>query len=316
MDWTKKNVLVTGGSGFLGSRIVSLLQSKNTKRIFVPRSKEFDLRERDNCIKVLKDIDVVFHMAGITGGIGFTKAHPGSVFYDNLIMSTILMEEARKANVEKFIDTGTVCAYPKFTKVPFKEEDLWAGYPEETNASYGFSKKMQIVQSQAYREEYGFNSIVLVLTNLYGPGDKFDPKVSHVIPALIMKMYKAKIDKMKEIELWGDGTPSRDFIHVKDAARAFILAAEYYNKPDPVNIGGGFEISIKELAHTIMNIMNLDLKIKWNKDKPNGQPRRMLDITKAEKEFGFRPEIKLEDGLRETITWFINEVENKRLLLN
>ena len=313
MDWNTKNVLVTGGNGLLGSNIVSLLKLKKPKKILVPSSKDFDLREKESCKKVVKDIDIVFHIAGITGGIGFTKKHPGSVFYDNLIMSTNLMEEARIAKVEKFINTGTVCAYPKFTNVPFKEEDLWKGYPEETNASYGLSKKMQIVQSQAYREEYGFNSIVLILTNLYGPGDNFHPQNSHVIPALIMKMYKAQINNFNEIELWGDGLPSRDFIHVKDAARAFVFAAELYNKPEPVNIGGGQEISIKELADLIMDIMELNLKIKWDSTKPKGQPRRVLDISKAQKELGFTPEIKIKDGLQETVNWFLNQVEQNRI---
>lgn len=310
LDWKSKNVLVTGGRGFLGSRIVSLLKPKVNK-IIVPESRDYDLREKECCKKVVKNADIVFHVAGVTGGIGFIKKHPGSVFYDNLMMGTNLIEESRKAHVEKFISTGTVCSYPKFTPVPFKEEQLWNGYPEETNASYGLSKKMQIVQSMSYHEEYNFNSIVLVLTNMYGPEDNFDLETSHVIPAIITKIYEAKLNHQKEIILWGDGTPSRDFIHVDDAARAFVLAAERYNKPNPVNIGGGFEITINELAKKIMTLMNVELDIKWNSNKPNGQPRRVLDITKAQKEFGFKPEINFEEGLKDTIKWFLSNVFNK-----
>jgi len=315
LDWTKKKILVTGSNGFLGSRIVSLLKSKSCKKLVLPTSSEFDLRDKEHCRKVLEDIDVVFHIAGIAGGINFTKQHPASVFYDNLMMGTNIMEEARLANVEKFITPGTVCSYPKFTSVPFREEDLWNGYPEETNASYGLSKKMQIVQSQAYRQEYGFNSIVLILTNVYGPGDNFDPNTSNVIPSLIRKMYKAKMNKESEIELWGDGSPSRDFIHVQDAAETFVLAAEKYDKSDTVNIGGGIEITISELAKLIMKKMKLDLIINWNTNIPNGQPKRKLDISKAKNEFGFYPKIKFEDGIDQTIDWFIKQVEEKKIIL-
>jgi GDP-L-fucose synthase len=304
MNLQGKRILLTGAGGFLGSHIESILITKDPKEIRVPDSKNCDLRIKENCVEVVKDIDVVFHIAGVTGGIGFTKKHPGSVFYDNLMMGTNIMEESRKANVEKFISTGTVCSYPKFSPIPFNEVDIWNGYPEETNASYGLSKKMQIVQSQAYREEYGFNSVVLVVTNLYGSGDNFDLNTSHVIPSLIAKIFNAKKENKTEIELWGDGTPTRDFIHVRDAAQAFVLAVEKYDKSDPVNIGGGFEISIQDLAHKILNLMNVQLKIKWNSTYPNGQPHRSLDISKAFHEFGFKPKVQFEDGLKEMIDIF------------
>ena len=305
MDIKGKRVLITGSKGFLGSHITSILSSKDPVELRTPYSKNCDLRIKENCAEVVKDIDIVFHIAGVTGGIGFTKKHPGSVFYDNIMMGTNMIEESRKANVKKFISTGTVCSYPKFSPIPFKEVDIWNGYPEETNASYGLSKKMQIVQSQAYREEYGFNSVVLVVTNLYGPGDNFDPSTSHVIPSLITKIYNAQKEGKTEIELWGDGTPSRDFIHVNDAARAFVLAAEKYDKSVPINIGGGFEISIKDLANKILKIMNAKLTIKWNSNFPNGQPRRFLDTSKAFEEFGFKPEIEFDDGLRQTISKYL-----------
>lgn len=311
MDLKGKRVLLTGSSGFLGSHMLTLLKTKYPAEIFTPDSKQYDLRIRENCANVVKDIDIVFHIAGVTGGIGFTKKHPGSVFYDNLMMGTNLIEESRKANVKKFVNVGTVCSYPKFTPAPFNEENIWNGYPEETNASYGLSKKMQIVQSQAYREEYGFNSIVLVLTNLYGPGDTFNLETSHVIPSLIMKIHNASLESNRELELWGDGSPSRDFIHVRDAARAFVMAGEKYDKPEPVNVGGGFEISIKDLATLIMDVMGINLKIKWNSSYPNGQPRRLLDIKKAEKEFGFTPQIQFREGLEETIDWYLKQKNSK-----
>jgi GDP-L-fucose synthase len=311
MNLKGKRILLTGSSGFLGSHMLTLLETRDPAEILTPDSKQHDLRIKENCTDVVKDIDIVFHIAGVTGGIGFTKKHPGSVFYDNLIMNTNLLEEARKANVKKFVNVGTVCSYPKFSPAPFNEDNIWNGYPEETNASYGLSKKMQIVQSQAYREEYNFNSITLVLTNLYGPRDTFDLELSHVIPSLIMKIHNASKENKNQLELWGDGTPSRDFIHVRDAARAFVLAGEKYDKPDPVNIGGGFEISIKDLASIIMEIMGVYLKINWNSNHPNGQPRRLLDITKAEIEFGFKPQISFRDGLEETIQWYLENQNSK-----
>lgn len=305
MDLRNKKILVTGGSGFLGSRIVKFLKEKGVKDILIPRSKTCDLRIAENCSKITKDVDIVFHAAGNVGGIGYNKEYPASVFFDNIMMDTLMMEESRKNNVKKFIAIGTVCSYPKFAAVPFSEEAIWEGYPEETNASYGLSKKMMIVQSEAYKQEYDFKSVVLVQTNLYGPEDNFDPNTSHVIPALIKKIFDAKISGKSEIELWGDGSPSRDFLYVDDAAQAAILAAEKYEKSEPINIGSGEEITIKELVGLIKKLMNADnLIIKWNTQKPNGQPRRCLSIEKARNEIGFSPKISIEEGLRRTIKWF------------
>ena len=305
MELTEKKIVVTGGSGFLGSRIVKILQEKGIKDVIVPRSDTCDLRKVENCSRITKDANIVFHAAGNVGGIGYNKEHPASVFFDNIMMDTLMMEESRKNRVEKFIAIGTVCSYPKFAPVPFSEEHIWDGYPEETNASYGLSKKMMLVQSDAYRQEYNFKSIVLVQTNLYGPEDNFDPSTSHVIPALIKKIYDAKVSRQSEIELWGDGSPSRDFLYVDDAARAAILAAEKYEKSDPINIGSGKEITIKELAELIKKLMNAEnITIKWNIQKPGGQPRRCLNIEKAKKEIGFTPIINIEKGLRRTIEWF------------
>jgi GDP-L-fucose synthase len=305
VDLKGKRILITGSNGFLGSHLASILSTKDPEEIRTPSSKNCDLRIKENCANAVKDMDIVFHIAGVTGGIGFTKKHPGSVFYDNIMMGTNMLEESRKENIKKIISTGTVCSYPKFSPIPFNEVDIWNGYPEETNASYGLSKKMQIVQSQAYREEYGFNSVVLVVTNLYGPGDNFDLNTSHVIPSLITKISNAKKENKTEIELWGDGTPTRDFIHVEDAARAFVLAAEKYDKSIPINIGGGFEISIKDLADKILDIMDVKITIKWNTGYPNGQPRRVLDNSKAFHEFGFKPKIPFDDGLKEIINTFL-----------
>ncbi len=305
MELTGKKIVVTGGTGFLGSRIVKFLQEKGIKDIIVPRSDTCDLRKVENCSRITKDVNIVFHAAGNVGGIGYNKEHPASVFFDNIMMDTLMMEESRKNRVEKFIAIGTVCSYPKFAPVPFSEEHIWDGYPEETNASYGLSKKMMLVQSDAYRQEYNFKSIVLVQTNLYGPEDNFDPSISHVIPALIKKIYDAKVSRQSEIELWGDGSPSRDFLYVDDAARAAILAAEKYEKSDPINIGSGKEITIKELAELIKKLMNVEnITIKWNIQKPGGQPRRCLNIEKAKKEIGFTPIINIEEGLRRTIEWY------------
>ena len=307
MELKDKKIVVTGGSGFLGSRIVKLLQEKGITDIIVPRSDICDLRKVENCSKITKGVNIVFHAAGNVGGIGYNKEHPASVFFDNIMMDTLMMEESRKNGVEKFIAIGTVCSYPKFAPVPFSEEQIWNGYPEETNASYGLSKKMMMVQSEAYRQEYNFKSIVLLQTNLYGPEDNFDPNTSHVIPALIKKIHDAKISKKSEIELWGDGSPSRDFLYVDDAARAAILAAEKYEKSDPINIGSGKEITIKELVELLKKLMNAEnLIIKWNTQKPNGQPRRCLNIERARREMGFAPIVSMEDGLRQTIEWFEN----------
>jgi len=305
MELTGKKILVTGGSGFLGSRIVKFLQEKGVKDIIVPRSDSCDLRIVKNCAKITKDVGIVFHAAGNSGGIGYNKEHPASVFFDNIMMDTLMMEESRKNGVKKFIAIGTVCSYPKFAAVPFSEEKIWEGYPEETNASYGLSKKMMIVQSEAYKQEYNFKSMILIQTNLYGPEDDFDPNTSQVIPALIKKIHDAKNSNLSEIELWGDGSPSRDFLYVDDAAQAAILAAERYEKSEPINIGSGREITIKELVELIKKIMNADnLIIKWNTQKPNGQPRRCLSIEKAKKEIGFTPKISMEEGLKRTIEWY------------
>ena len=307
MELVGKKILVTGGSGFLGSKIVKLLEKKGVENIIIPRSSSCDLRIAENCAEITKNVDIVFHVAGNVGGIGYNKEHPGSVFFDNIMMDTLMMEESRKNKVKKFIAIGTVCSYPKFATVPFLEEEIWNGYPEETNASYGLSKKMMIVQADAYQQEYNFKSIILVQTNLYGPEDNFNPNTSHVIPALIKKIYDAKILGKTEIELWGDGSPSRDFVYVDDAAQAAILAAERYEKNEPINIGSGKEITIKELVKLIKNLMNADnLTIKWNNLKPNGQPRRCLNIEKAKKELGFIPKISIEEGLRRTIELFEN----------
>ncbi|SHO42823.1 GDP-L-fucose synthase [Nitrosotalea sinensis] len=304
MNLIGKKIVVTGGSGFLGSQIVKMLQEKGISDIIVPRSIDCDLRIPENCSKITKGADIVFHTAGNVGGIGYNKEHPASVFYDNIMMDTLMIEESRKNKVEKFIAIGTVCSYPKFVDVPFSEEQIWSGYPEETNASYGLSKKMMLVQSESYRQEYNFNSIVLVQTNLYGPGDNFDPNTSHVIPALIKKIHDAKNSNISEIEIWGDGTPSRDFLYVDDAARAAILAAERYEKSEPINIGSGNEVTIKELAEILIKLMNVKSQVVWNKQKPNGQPRRCLSIEKARREIGFEPQVRLEEGLKRTIEWY------------
>ena len=304
MNLNGKKIVVTGGSGFLGSVIVKMLEEKGIIDITIPRSSTCDLRIAENCAIITKGTDIVFHVAGNIGGIGYNKQYPGSVFYDNIMMDILMMEESRKNNVEKFIAIGTVCSYPKFCDVPFSEEKIWNGYPEETNAYYGLAKKMLIVQSDAYRQQYNFKSIVLVPTNLYGPGDNFNPNTSNVIPSLIKKTRDAKTFKYSEIELWGDGSPSRDFLYVDDAARAAILAAEKYDKSEPINIGSGREITINELVELIIKLMNADLKIRWNTQKPNGQPRRCLNIDKAKKEIGFVPSVSIEDGLRKTIEWY------------
>ena len=310
MELTGKKIVVTGGSGFLGSRIVKFLQEKGVKDIIVPRSDTCDLRKVENCSRITKNVNIVFHAAGNVGGIGYNKDHPASVFFDNIMMDTLMMEESRKNGVEKFIAIGTVCSYPKFAVVPFSEEQIWDGYPEETNASYGLSKKMMIVQSDAYRQEYNFKSMTLLQTNLYGPEDNFDPNTSHVIPALIKKIHDAKISGKSEIELWGDGSPSRDFLYVDDAARAAILAAERYEKSDPINIGSSKEITIKELIELIKKLMSAEnITIKWNIEKPGGQPRRCLNIEKAKKEIGFTPIVNIEEGLRKTIEWYESKQE-------
>jgi len=307
MDWESKNILVTGGNGFLGSRLVKMLKEKNPKKITIPDSKKHDLRNVDNCKSVLEDIDVVFHLAAKVGGIGLNQSKPGELFYDNLMMGVNLMEEARKNKIEKFISLGTICSYPKFTPIPFKEDSIWDGYPEETNAPYGLAKKMLLVQSQAYRQQYNFESITLFPTNLFGQNDNFDEDSSHVIPAIIKKVLNAIQNKHDSISLWGDGTPTRDFLYVDDAAFGILLAAEKYSDPEPLNLGSGIEISIKDLATLIIKLMNANLKISWDVNKPNGQPKRCVSIEKAKNKIGFQPKVSLEDGLKLTIDSFINK---------
>ncbi len=310
--WKNKRVLLTGGAGFLGSHLVEKLEESGCQRIFVPRSKDYNLVEMEAIKRVYQDSrpDVVMHLAARVGGIGANRANPGRFFYDNLMMGVQMMEQGRQFGVEKFVALGTVCAYPKFVPVPFREEDLWNGYPEETNAPYGLAKKMLLVQSQAYRQQYGFNSIFLLLVNLYGPGDSFDPQFSHVIPALIKKCFDAIGNEEDEIIVWGDGTPTREFLYVEDAAEATLLASERYNKSEPVNIGAGFEISIKDLVRLIARLSGFQGRIIWDKAKPNGQPRRRLDTAKAEKEFGFKARTSFQEGLKKTIEWY-RQVKNK-----
>jgi len=304
MNWEEKNVLVTGGNGFLGSRLIEMLKLHNPKSIFSPSSNEFDLRSKENCQHVTENIDIVFHLAAHVGGIGLNKEKPGELFYDNILMGTFLLDEARKNGVEKFVTLGTMCSYPRNTSQPIKEEYLWDGYPEHVTASYGLAKKMQIVQSLAYKEQYDFDSITVFVTNLYGPFDHFDVNSGHVIPSIISKITNAKKLGHTFVELWGDGTPSRDFLYCDDAAKGLILAAEKYDKTEPLNLGSGEETTIKNLVEIIMKSMDTNLEIHWNKKMPNGQPRRCVSFEKALQEIGFEPKISLEEGIKKTIEWF------------
>ncbi|MBI2063885.1 MAG: GDP-L-fucose synthase [Candidatus Yanofskybacteria bacterium] len=306
MGLRNKKILVTGGTGFVGSFVVKKLLERGVPKnnILVPRSRNCDLRKWENCQKVVRGRDVVIHLAAKVGGIGLNRAKPGELFYDNIIMGAQLMEAARQAKVKKFVAVGTVCAYPKFTPMPFKEENLWDGYPEETNAPYGLAKKMLLVQAQAYRQQYGFNAVYLLPVNLYGPGDNFDPAHSHVIPALIRKVYEAKKKNQKSIEVWGTGKATREFLYVEDAAEGIILATERYDKPDPVNLGSGMEISIKDLVKLICQLSGYKGKVIWDKTKPDGQPRRMLDVSRAKKEFGFKAKTDFHRGLKKIIEWY------------
>jgi GDP-L-fucose synthase len=297
---------VTGGAGFLGSVIAKKLQARGAGEVFVPRIEDYDLRDLTAIRRLLADArpDIILHLAARVGGIGANRAHPAEFFYDNLMMGAPLLHEAWKAGVSKFVALGTVCAYPKFTPVPFREEDLWNGYPEETNAPYGLAKKMLLVQSQAYRQQYGFNSIFLLPVNLYGPRDNFNPDSSHVIPALIKKCVEAVARGDPEIVAWGDGSPTREFLYVEDAAEGILLAAERYNDSLPVNLGSAFEISIKDLTETIARLCGFHGRIVWDTTKPNGQPRRKLDTSRAKAMFGFEATTPFETGLRQTIEWY------------
>lgn len=306
MFWEDKTVLVTGGAGFLGSALVRTLEQRGLAKenIRVPRSRDLDLRQWENCVEAVRDVDLVIHLAAKVGGIGYNMANPGSLFYDNAVMGIQLMEAARQAGVRKFVAVGTICAYPKFTPIPFREENLWEGYPEETNAPYGLAKKMLLVQAQAYRQQYGFNAIYLLPVNLYGPGDNFDPASSHVIPALIKKFVEAVETGAESVEVWGTGSASREFLYVDDAAEGIALAAERYDRPNPVNLGAGFEITIRDLATLIADLTGFTGEIVWDTTKPDGQPRRCLDVSRAEREFGFRAKVDFREGLERTIEWY------------
>lgn len=301
-----KKILLTGGKGFLGSFVKKELLSKGVKEenIFIPELPDFDLRDREICQKVTRGQDIVIHLAAKVGGIGFNKENPAVIFYDNAVMTLNIIDASYKNNVKKFIGIGSVCEYPKFTPVPFKEENLWDGYPEETNASYGLAKKFMLVQSQAYGRQYGFNAIHLLLTNMYGPGDNFDPSTSHVIPALIRKVAEAKKENRDYIEVWGTGKATREFLYVEDAAKGIVLAAEKYNKSDPINLGLGKEISIKDLVKLICRIIDFKGEIRWDTSKPDGQPRRMIDASRAKREFNFQAKTDFEQGLKKTIKWY------------
>lgn len=304
--WAGKRVCVTGGAGFLGSFVQETLQDRGAGKLFIPTIEKYDLTRLSHIRRMLEDAkpDLIIHLAALAGGIGANRARPAEFFYKNLMMGVPLMHEAWQHGVDKFVAIGTICAYPKFTPVPFKEEDLWKGYPEETNAPYGLAKKMLLVQSQAYREQYGFNSIFLLPVNLYGPRDNFDLETSHVIPALIRKMVEAREAGKEQVVLWGDGSPTREFFYAGDAARGIVLAAERYNSSEPVNLGAGMEISIRELAELISELTGYSGEIVWDTSKPNGQPRRALDTQKAKAYFGFEAEMPFKEGLRRTIAWF------------
>jgi GDP-L-fucose synthase len=311
VHWHEQRVVLTGGAGFLGSVVVQKLAERGCRSIFVPRSRQYDLRERDDIVRVYETVKphIVIHLAATVGGIGANRANPGRFFYDNAIMGIQLMEYARRFNVEKFVAVGTVCAYPKFTPVPFSEDELWNGYPEETNAPYGLAKKMLLVQAQAYRAQYGFDAIYLLPVNLYGPRDNFDLETSHVIPALIRKCVEAKECGRQEIELWGDGSPTREFLYVEDAAEGIVSATERYDESEPVNLGSGEEISIRNLVTMVAAEVGFQVAVRWDLTKPNGQPRRSLDTSRAKKAFGFESRTQLQEGIAKTVAWYL---ENKR----
>ena len=306
MDWKDQRVVLTGGAGFLGSFVVPELERRGCRDIFIPRSRDYDLVQMDDVKRLYADArpTIVLHLAARVGGIGANRDNPGKFFYDNLMMGVQLIEVGRQVGLAKFVGLGTICAYPKFCPVPFKEEDLWNGYPEETNAPYGIAKKAMLVQSEAYRQQYGFNSIVLFPVNLYGPRDNFDLHTSHVIPALIRKCVEARERGDGFIEVWGDGSASREFLHARDAAEGIVAAAERYDRSEPVNLGAGFEIKIRDLVPLIARLCRFEGELRWDTTKPNGQPRRMLDTSRAEQEFGWKARIGFEEGLRETVEWF------------
>lgn len=305
-DWPQKRIVVTGGGGFLGSYVVRKLKERGCTQIFVPRSCDYDLVKEKNVVRLYQDFtpDIVIHLAAVVGGIGANRENPGRYFYENLMMGTQLLHQGYLNNIEKFVAIGTICAYPKHCPIPFKETDIWNGYPEETNAPYGLAKKMMLVQSQAYRDQYNFNSIYLLPVNLYGPSDNFDPTSSHVIPALIKKFIEAKEANRPFVEAWGDGTPTREFLYAEDAAEGIVLATESYNRPDPINLGTGFEISIKDLTELIGKLADYEGTIQWDPSKPNGQPRRKLCTESAYREFGFKAATTFEEGLYNTIKWY------------
>ncbi|MEO5887461.1 MAG: GDP-L-fucose synthase [Anaerolineales bacterium] len=306
--WEDKRVIVTGGSGFLGSFVVEKLKARSAADIFVPRSSEYDLRKPEGITHMLQDyhVNMIIHLAALAGGIGANRARPAEFFYDNLMMGVPLLHKAWEQNVDKFVAVGTICSYPKFTSLPFREENLWDGYPEETNAPYGLAKKMLLVQSQSYRQQYGYNSIYLMPVNLFGPRDNFDLETSHVIPALIRKAVEAGERGDKEMLVWGDGSPTREFLYVEDAADGIVSAAEKYNGDQPVNLGSGFEISIKDLVEMIVKMTGFEGQLVWQTDKPNGQPRRGLDVSRAKEYFGWSAQVPFEEGMRRTIEWYRN----------
>ncbi len=310
MDFTHSRIVVTGGSGFLGTRVVAALHASGCKDVFAPRSREYDLRDRSAVQRLFQDTkpNAVIHLAAVVGGIGANRANPGRFFYENAIMGIETIEQARLAGVSKFVGIGTICSYPKHTPVPFSEDSLWDGYPEETNAPYGLAKKMLLVQSQAYRAQYGFNAIHLLPVNLFGPGDNFDPESSHVIPALIRKMVEAQAARAGEVVVWGDGTPTREFLFVDDAAHGIVLATQHYDGDVPVNLGSGHEISIANLTHAVAAAVGFEGRIVFDTSKPNGQPRRSLDTRRAAERFGFRAQTNFESGLRQTVEWYRRSV--------
>lgn len=311
LDLSNKRILVTGGAGFLGRQVVEQLRlaGADQEKITIPRSRDYDLRSLEACQRAVEHQDVVIHLAAHVGGIGLNLVKPAELFYDNLMMGAQLIHAAYQAGVEKFTCVGTICAYPKFTPVPFKEDDLWNGYPEETNAAYGVAKKALLVQLQSYRQQYGFNGIYLLPVNLYGPEDNFDPKSSHVIPALIRKVHEAQIRGDKHLPVWGDGSPTREFLYSTDAALGIVMGTQDYDGTEPVNLGTGYEISIKELVELICELMGYEGEIVWETDKPNGQPRRCLDTERACQEFGFTAKVDFKQGLKNTIEWYRQHAE-------